>query len=66
MFHGDQWRIQDFPEVGSANSPGEQQHLPNFPKICMRLKEFGPGGRSATAVSLVSKVTLQLHDQRRI
>ena len=28
------WRIQDFPEVGA----------PNFPKNCMKLKEFGQGG----------------------
>ena len=42
-----QWRIQDFPEEG-APTPGEggRQHtiLPNFPKSCMKLKEFGPGG----------------------
>ena len=34
-----QWRIQDF-SVG-------RQHtiLPNFPKTCIKLKEFGPEGR---------------------
>ena len=37
-----------FPRGGDANSPGGCQHtiLPNFPKNCMKLKEFGPpGGR---------------------
>ena len=38
-----------FPRGGGANSPGGgHQHaiLPNFPKNCMNLKEFGPpGGR---------------------
>ena len=38
-----------FPLGGGANSPGGgRQHtiLPNFPKNCMKLKEFGPpGGR---------------------
>ena len=37
-----------FPQGGGANSPGGRQHtiLPNFPKNCMKLKEFGPrGGR---------------------
>ena len=36
-----------FPRGGGANSPGGgRQHtiFPNFPKNCMRLKEFGPGG----------------------
>ena len=35
-----------FPRGGGANSPGGRQHmiLPNFPKNCMKLKEFGPGG----------------------
>ena len=43
-----QWRIQDFPEVGRQLSEGRGgcQHniLPNFPKNCMKLKEFGPPG----------------------
>ena len=38
-----------FPRGGGANSPGGgRQHtiLPNFPKNCMKLKEFRPpGGR---------------------
>ena len=39
-----------FPRGGGANSPrggGRQRTiLPNFPKNCMKLKEFGPpGGR---------------------
>ena len=38
-----------FPRGGSANLPGGRQHkiLPNFPRNCMELKEFGPGGRGA-------------------
>ena len=38
-----------FPRGGGANSPGGRQHtiLPNFPKNCMKLKEFGPGGGGA-------------------
>ena len=39
-----QWRMQDFPEVGVPTLQGEGQHkiLPDFPKNCMKLKEFGP------------------------
>ena len=35
-----------FPRGGGANSAGGCQHtiLPNFPKNCMKLKEFGPRG----------------------
>ena len=36
-----------FPRGGDANSPGGgRQHmiLPNVPKNCMKLKEFGPRG----------------------
>ena len=35
-----------FPRGGGANSPRGRQHtiLPNFPKNCMKLKEFGPEG----------------------
>ena len=46
-----QCRIADFPEVGSPTLPGRgggrRQHtiLPNFPKNCMKLKEFGRGER---------------------
>ena len=38
-----------FPWGGGANSPGEHQHtiLPKFPKNCMKLKEFGPGGHAS-------------------
>ena len=40
----DQWRIQDFPEVGAPTLGAGRQHkiLPNFPINCMKLKEFGP------------------------
>ena len=57
-----QWWIQDFPEEG-CQLPGGCQHtiLPKFPKNCMKLKEFGPGGsipctplRSATGVCKMS------------
>ena len=42
-----QWRIQDFPEVRALTlQGGGRQHtiLPNSPKNCMKLKEFGPLG----------------------
>ena len=44
-----QWRIQDFPEEGAPTLQGGCQHtiLPNFPKNCMKLKEFGPPGGGA-------------------
>ena len=47
IFRYNQWRIQDFPEEGAPTPQGGRQHtiLPNFPKNCMKLKEFGPGGR---------------------
>ena len=39
-----QWRIQDFPEGGREPSRGGV-NTPNFPKNCMKSKEFGcPGG----------------------
>ena len=39
-----QRRIQDFPGVGVPILQRGRQHtiLPNFPKNCMTLKEFGP------------------------
>ena len=41
-----QWQIQDFPEEGTPTpwGGGLRQHtiLPNFSKICMKLKEFEP------------------------
>ena len=41
-----------FPRGGGANSPwgGGRQHtiLSNFPKNCMKLNEFGPGGGHAS------------------
>ena len=38
--------VQGFPRGGGTNPPGGRQHtiLPNFPKKCMKLKEFGPPG----------------------
>ena len=54
-----------FPRGGGAN-PGGRQHtiLPNFPKNCMQLKEFGPGAtcvprtplRSATEFHLLARM----------
>ena len=47
-YFGHQWRIQDFPRGGGANSRwggGRQRTiLPKFPRNCMKLKEFGPSG----------------------
>ena len=48
-----------FSRGGGANSSreGGRQHrnLPNFPKTCMKLKEFGsPGGRASLAPPLRS------------
>ena len=43
----DTWSVTDpgFPRGGGASPPGRRQHtiLPNFPKNCTELKEFGPG-----------------------
>ena len=40
-----QWWNQDFPEVGAPTLQGRQHTiLPKFPKNCMKLKEFEPGG----------------------
>ena len=35
-----------FPRGGAPTIQGRRQHtsLPNFPKNCMKLKEFGPPG----------------------
>ena len=43
-----QWRIQNFLEVGTPTLGGVRQHtiLPKFPKNCMKLKEFGSQGVS--------------------
>ena len=43
------WPVADpgFARGGGANPPEGRQHtlLPNIPKNCVKLKEFGPGGR---------------------
>ena len=38
-----------FPRGDAANSPEGRQYtiLPKFPKNCMNMKEFGPGGGGA-------------------
>ena len=54
-----QWRIQDFPEVGRQLPGGEGcQHmvLQNFPKNCMKLKEFGPLGDASPLSSATGSV----------
>ena len=45
-----------FPVGGGANCPGGRQHtiLPNFPKNCMKLKEFGSRGARVPRPSLRS------------
>ena len=35
--------------------------LPNFPKNCMKLKEFGPGGRASLAPPLDSPLQIFAH-----
>ena len=50
MCCNNQRRIQDFPGGGRQLPRGGRQHtiLPNFPKNCMKSKEFGrPGGGGA-------------------
>ena len=44
------------PRRGRQLPRGERQHtiLPYFPKNCMKLKEFGPGGRASLAPPLRS------------
>ena len=41
----------EFPRGGGANPPTGHEHtiLPNFPKSCLKLKEFGPGGHEERA-----------------
>ena len=53
-----------FPRGGGANSPGGRQHtiLPNFPKNCMKLKEFGPrGGRGRASKILLCRSATVKH-----
>ena len=33
-----------FPRGGGANPTAQHTILPKFPKNCIKLKEFGPGG----------------------
>ena len=41
----DQWRIQDFPEVGAPTLMGGPTYdFAKFSPNCMKLKEFGRGG----------------------
>ena len=49
-----------FSQWGGANSPGGRQHtiLPNFPKNCMKLKEFGPQGGRASKILLCRSATV--------
>ena len=52
-----------FPRGGGANSPGGRQHtiFPNFPKKCMKLKEFGPPGGCASKILLCRSATATPH-----
>ena len=53
----------EFPLGGGANSPGGALHtiLPNFPKNCMKLKEFWPpGGRASLAPRLDPPLTMTM------
>ena len=55
-----QWQIQDFPKEGAPTLQEGRQHtiLPNFPKNCMKLKEFGPpGGGHASKILLCRSAT---------
>ena len=44
-----------FPRGGAPTLRGGRQHmiLPNFPKNCMKLKEFGPPGRGGRASKIL-------------
>ena len=60
-FNTIQWRIQDFPEVGGANSPGGRASTYDFAKFSQKLHEikriWTPGGRplrSATVIGFAS------------
>ena len=44
----------EFPRGGGANPPGF------FPKNCMKLKEFGAGGRGAFKILLCRSATAKL------
>ena len=48
-----------FPRGGGINPPWCCQHtiLPNFPKNCMKLKEFGPRGGHASKILLGRSAT---------
>ena len=67
-----QWRIQDFPEEGAPTPQGGRQHtiLSNFPKNCMKLKEFGPrgggGGRASPAPPLRFATDCEAHKKFRL
>ena len=56
-----------FPRGGGANSRGGRQHtvLPNFPKNCMKLKEFGlrgAGGGASLAPPLDPPLLVELEE----
>ena len=49
LYYLKQWRIQDFPEEGVPTPRRGGANIwfcQNFPKNCMKLKEFGPRGAS--------------------
>ena len=53
------WADLGFPRGGGVNSPGGRQHtiLPNVPKNCMKLKEFGPPGGCMSKILLCRSAT---------
>ena len=55
IVHGDQWRIQDFPEEGALTPKGGHQPIiwPIFPENFMKMKRFwARGGRTSLAPPL--------------
>ena len=55
-----QWRIQDFPRGGGANSPSGCANLFFLAENCMKMKEFWlPGGGASLAPPL--DPPLQIH-----
>ena len=57
-----QWQIQDFSEEGAPTPQEGCQHtiLPNFSKICMKLKEFGPPGGCTSLASPLRSATVNV------
>ena len=52
-FHINQWRIQDFSQVG-ALTPKDRLFSKYFAENCMKMKEFGPPGGRVIGDSFIS------------